>query len=158
MSEAGVRAVVEGIHSSPTQAVLFLSGGASQIIGWLLSVPGSSNTVLETVVPYSRMSMIQLLSKANPTHPPFFLFYSIHCLIFFCSVLFCSRFRASFVAETLLKIWLYWLIIAPSSSLLQVLLSIPLSSKITNCGFSAYGIFVASFVLLSTKGPFGSSV
>ncbi|KAL4611825.1 hypothetical protein ACB092_08G153800 [Castanea dentata] len=63
MSEAGVRAVVEGIHSSPTQAVLFLSGGASQIIGWLLSVPGASNTVLETVVPYSRMSMIQLLSK-----------------------------------------------------------------------------------------------
>ena len=69
MSDAGIRAVVEGIHSSPTQAVLFLSGGASQIIGWLLSVPGASNTVLETLVPYSRMSMIQLLSKANPTHP-----------------------------------------------------------------------------------------
>jgi len=63
MSDAGIRAVVEGIHSSPTQAVLFLSGGASQIIGWLLSVPGASNTVLETLVPYSRMSMIQLLSK-----------------------------------------------------------------------------------------------
>lgn len=34
-----------------------------QIVGWLISVPGSSNTVLEVVVPYSRMSLIQLLSK-----------------------------------------------------------------------------------------------
>lgn len=34
-----------------------------QVIGWLLSVPGASNTVLEAVVPYSRMSMIQLLGK-----------------------------------------------------------------------------------------------
>uniref|UniRef100_A0A2N9IDF8 Cytidyltransferase-like domain-containing protein n=1 Tax=Fagus sylvatica TaxID=28930 RepID=A0A2N9IDF8_FAGSY len=51
MSDARIRAVVEAIHSSPTQAVLFLSGGASQVIGWLLSVPGASNTVLETVIP-----------------------------------------------------------------------------------------------------------
>jgi hypothetical protein len=29
----------------------------------LLSVPGASNTVLEAVVPYSRMSLIQLLTK-----------------------------------------------------------------------------------------------
>ena len=34
-----------------------------QVVGWLLSVPGASNTVLEAVVPYSRMSMIQLLGK-----------------------------------------------------------------------------------------------
>ncbi|KAB1205606.1 hypothetical protein CJ030_MR7G017778 [Morella rubra] len=63
MTDACVRAVVEAIHSSPTQAVLHLSGGASQVVGWLLSVPGASNTVLETVIPYSRMSMIQLLGK-----------------------------------------------------------------------------------------------
>ncbi len=31
MSDAPIRAVVEAIHSSPTQAVLFLSGGASQV-------------------------------------------------------------------------------------------------------------------------------
>lgn len=61
--ELGVRALVEAIHASPTQAVIYLAGGASQAIGWLLSVPGASNTVLETVVPYSRMSMIQLLGK-----------------------------------------------------------------------------------------------
>ncbi|OMO64658.1 hypothetical protein CCACVL1_21624 [Corchorus capsularis] len=63
MADACIRAVVESIHSSPTQAVLYLAGGASLALGWLTSVPGASNTVLESVVPYSRMSMIQLLAK-----------------------------------------------------------------------------------------------
>ncbi|PNX71904.1 nucleotidyltransferase [Trifolium pratense] len=63
MTEPFIRTVVESIHSSPFQAVLYLSGGASQLLGLLLSVPGASNTVLEAVVPYSRMSLIQLLSK-----------------------------------------------------------------------------------------------
>ncbi|KAI3898147.1 hypothetical protein MKX03_021746 [Papaver bracteatum] len=58
-----IRATVEAIHASPAQAVLYLSGGASQALGWLISVPGASNTVLEAVVPYSRISMAQLLSK-----------------------------------------------------------------------------------------------
>lgn len=31
MMDSCVRAVVEGIHSSPTQAVVYLSGGASQV-------------------------------------------------------------------------------------------------------------------------------
>ncbi|MED6132310.1 hypothetical protein PIB30_017743 [Stylosanthes scabra] len=58
-----VRAAVEAIHSSPYQAVIYLAGGASQLLGWLLSVPGASTTLLEALVPYSRISMIQLLSK-----------------------------------------------------------------------------------------------
>lgn len=32
-------------------------------LGWLASVPGASNTLLEFIVPYSRISMIQLLGK-----------------------------------------------------------------------------------------------
>jgi nicotinic acid mononucleotide adenylyltransferase len=63
MTDGWIRAIVEAIHSSPTQAVLYFSGGASQTLGWLLSVPGASNTVLEAVVPYSRMSTVQLLGK-----------------------------------------------------------------------------------------------
>ncbi|KAK1553177.1 hypothetical protein Q3G72_030125 [Acer saccharum] len=63
MTDACIRTVVEAIHACPTQAVLYLSGGASQALGMLMSVPGASNTVLEAVVPYSRMSMIQLLGK-----------------------------------------------------------------------------------------------
>jgi len=87
---------VEAIHSSRSQAVIYLAGGASQVsrirtstsraqrvlilpsnrpiptvrrphlaqaLGWLLSVPGASSTVLEVVVPYSRASMAQLLGK-----------------------------------------------------------------------------------------------
>ncbi|XP_050892837.1 uncharacterized protein LOC127098320 isoform X2 [Lathyrus oleraceus] len=63
MTEACIRTAVEAIHSSSYQAVLYLAGGASQALGLLLSVPGASNTVLEAVVPYSRMSLIQLLAK-----------------------------------------------------------------------------------------------
>ncbi|PAN29057.1 hypothetical protein PAHAL_5G197600 [Panicum hallii] len=61
--ESWVRAVVEAIHSSRSQAVIYLAGGASQALGWLLSVPGASSTVLEVVVPYTRASMAQLLGK-----------------------------------------------------------------------------------------------
>ncbi|CAO2178688.1 unnamed protein product [Urochloa humidicola] len=61
--ESWVRAVVEAIHTSRSQAVIYLAGGASQALGWLLSVPGASSTVLEVVVPYSRASMAQLLGK-----------------------------------------------------------------------------------------------
>ncbi|VAH78832.1 unnamed protein product [Triticum turgidum subsp. durum] len=60
--EAWVRAVVEAIHSSRAQAVIYLAG-APQALGWLLSVPGASGSVLEVVVPYSRASMAQLLGK-----------------------------------------------------------------------------------------------
>ncbi|KAL8228979.1 hypothetical protein R6Q57_013879 [Mikania cordata] len=63
MTDSLIRALVEAIHSAPTQAVLYFSGGASQALGWLASVPGASNTLLEVIVPYSRMSMIQLLGK-----------------------------------------------------------------------------------------------
>ncbi|XP_006291221.2 uncharacterized protein LOC17887434 [Capsella rubella] len=69
MAEAGaIRTIVEAIHSSPTQAVVYLSGGASQSLGWLMSVPGASNTLLETVVPYSMISMVQLLGRVPNQH------------------------------------------------------------------------------------------
>ncbi|KAF9625233.1 hypothetical protein IFM89_020819 [Coptis chinensis] len=63
MGDGLIRAMVEAIHASPYQAVFYLSGGASQSLGHLMSVPGASNTVLEAVVPYSRISMLQLLNK-----------------------------------------------------------------------------------------------
>ncbi|XP_008810043.1 uncharacterized protein LOC103721556 isoform X1 [Phoenix dactylifera] len=63
MMDGWIRSFVEAIHSSPTQAVIYLSGGASQALGWLMSVPGASNTILEVLVPYSRTSTAQLLGK-----------------------------------------------------------------------------------------------
>lgn len=61
--DATVRKIVEAIHLSPIQAVIFIAGGASQVLGWLMSVPGASNTILEALIPYSRTSMNQLLGK-----------------------------------------------------------------------------------------------
>lgn len=61
-----MRPLIEAIHSTPTQAVLYIAGGASHAVGWLTSTPGASNTLLEAVIPYSRMSMIQLLGKIPP--------------------------------------------------------------------------------------------
>lgn len=61
--DASLRAVVELIHASPARAVVAVSGGASQALGWLLSAPGASSTVLEATVPYSRRSMIDLLGR-----------------------------------------------------------------------------------------------
>ncbi|VVB08011.1 unnamed protein product [Arabis nemorensis] len=63
MGEAAIRTIVEAIHSTPTQAVVY--GGASMALGWLMSVPGASNTLLEAVVPYSRMSTVQLLGRVT---------------------------------------------------------------------------------------------
>ncbi|CAN1248483.1 hypothetical protein LINPERPRIM_LOCUS6756 [Linum perenne] len=63
MTESWVRALVEAIHSAPSQAVIYLSGGASQSLGLLMSVPGATSTVLEALVPYSRLSTVDLLGK-----------------------------------------------------------------------------------------------
>ena len=63
--DTALRAVVDAIHASPTRAVLVLSGGASQAIGWLLSVPGASNSVLEVSVPYSRLSMMKIIGQVR---------------------------------------------------------------------------------------------
>ncbi|KFK33343.1 hypothetical protein AALP_AA5G001700 [Arabis alpina] len=68
MGEAAIRTIVEAIHSSPTQAVVYLSGGASMALGWLMSVPGASNTLLEAVVPYSMISMVHLLGRVPSQH------------------------------------------------------------------------------------------
>nr|AAM61440.1 unknown [Arabidopsis thaliana] len=68
MGDAAIRTVVEAIHSSPTQAVVYLCGGASLALGWLMSVPRASNTLLESVVPYSRVSMVQLLGRVPSQH------------------------------------------------------------------------------------------
>ncbi|KAG6396593.1 hypothetical protein SASPL_142746 [Salvia splendens] len=59
--DASARALVEAIHATPTQAVLHFAGGGSQALGWLMSVPGASNTVLEAVVPFSSSEKVFFL-------------------------------------------------------------------------------------------------
>lgn len=45
--------LIARIHASPGLAVLAVTGGGSQAVADLLTVPGASRTVLEAVVPYS---------------------------------------------------------------------------------------------------------
>ncbi|VFQ98135.1 unnamed protein product [Cuscuta campestris] len=47
---------------------LYILGCVSQELEWLMSASGPSNTVLETVVHYSRMFMVQLLVMV-PSQP-----------------------------------------------------------------------------------------
>lgn len=52
---------VKTIHGTPTKAVIFVTGGASHVSSWLLSIPGASATILEHRVPYSRSAIFDAL-------------------------------------------------------------------------------------------------
>ena len=58
-----VRKVVEEIHATPPQAVVAVAGAGSQALAWLLGVAGASRTLLEALVPYGRLSMIDFLGS-----------------------------------------------------------------------------------------------
>ena len=54
-------ALIRKIHDAPHQGVLAVAGAGSLAIAWLLGVAGASRTLLEVVVPYGRLSMIDLV-------------------------------------------------------------------------------------------------
>ncbi len=56
-----VSELIRRIHSSPHLAVVAVAGGGSQALAWLLEVPGASRTLLESIVPYGRLSMIDFM-------------------------------------------------------------------------------------------------
>ena len=58
-----VNQLITKIHAMPQQAVVAVAGGGSLGVAWLLAVPGASRTLLESVVPYSRLSMIGLVGQ-----------------------------------------------------------------------------------------------
>ena len=55
------RDLVQKIHDSPPQAVLAVAGAGSEAVAWLLGVAGASRTLLEVVVPYGSLSMIDFI-------------------------------------------------------------------------------------------------
>lgn len=61
MSE--ITSLIEKIHATPHKSVITVAGAGSQAIAWLLGVSGASRTILETLVPYGRRSMICLLGS-----------------------------------------------------------------------------------------------
>jgi len=62
-----IREIIQHIHDSPLQAVLVVSGGGSQALAWLMSVPGATRTVLEVTLPYSHPSFERFLGM-RPAH------------------------------------------------------------------------------------------
>ncbi|RMF91856.1 MAG: hypothetical protein D6741_15640 [Planctomycetota bacterium] len=53
--------VISRLHDSPFAGVLVCSGGGSQALADLLTVPGASRTVIEAVVPYSEEAAVEFL-------------------------------------------------------------------------------------------------
>ena len=61
--QAEIQDAIRRIHAGPAQAVAAVTGGGAQAITWLLTVPGASRTVLETLVPYSEQSLERFLGE-----------------------------------------------------------------------------------------------
>ena len=58
---------ISEIHKSPFKIVIVSSGGGSNAISSLLEVPGASNTILESYIPYAKESLDTYLKK-QPDH------------------------------------------------------------------------------------------
>ena len=60
---------IKAIHESPYKFVISSSGGGTNAISALMGVPGASQSILESYVPYSRESLdIHLKSVNCMTH------------------------------------------------------------------------------------------
>jgi len=59
--------IIKKIHSSPFRFVLVSSGGGTNAISEILKVPGASESVLESYVPYAKESLDHYLLK-QPDH------------------------------------------------------------------------------------------
>ena len=42
--EPALRVALEAVHASPVRAVVHVTGGAAQSLGWVMAVPGASRT------------------------------------------------------------------------------------------------------------------
>ena len=58
-----IEEVITQLHGTPHKSVLAVAGAGSSAMSWLLGVSGASRTILETLVPYGRFSMIDLVGQ-----------------------------------------------------------------------------------------------
>ena len=56
-----IRPYVQQLHDTSHKTVLAVSGAGTQAVAWLLGVSGASRTILEVVVPYGRLAMMDFL-------------------------------------------------------------------------------------------------
>lgn len=54
-------ALIARIHATPVMAVIVVTGGGTQALADLLSIPGASQTLLEARIPYSQKSLAEFL-------------------------------------------------------------------------------------------------
>ena len=59
--------LIRQLHQSPLKIMLAVTGGGSEAISNLLKVPGASQTILETLIPYSSAALDDFL-KRPPEH------------------------------------------------------------------------------------------
>lgn len=59
---------IEAIHSSPQQLMLVTAGAGTNALAQLLSVAGASQTLLESLIPYSKQSFSQFLGHTPYKH------------------------------------------------------------------------------------------
>ncbi|MDE2940477.1 MAG: hypothetical protein OXR67_16400 [Chloroflexota bacterium] len=58
-----IQEIIVKLHGTPHKSVLAVAGAGSGAMSWLLGVSGASRTLLETLVPYGRLSMIDLVGE-----------------------------------------------------------------------------------------------
>ena len=58
-----IQDIIVKLHGTPHKSVLAAAGAGSGAMSWLLGVSGASRTLLETLVPYGRLSMIDLVGE-----------------------------------------------------------------------------------------------
>ena len=61
--DSEIQEVIVKLHGTPHKSVLAVAGAGSGAMSWLLGVSGASRTLLETLVPYGRLSMIDLVGE-----------------------------------------------------------------------------------------------
>jgi hypothetical protein len=61
--DAPTRSLIAALHQAPFRCALAVTGGGAAAVGWLLSVPGGSRTVLEAVVPYAESALCDYLGR-----------------------------------------------------------------------------------------------
>ena len=61
--DLAIQEVIVKLHGTPHKSVLVVAGAGSGAMSWLLGVSGASRTLLETLVPYGRLSMIDLVGE-----------------------------------------------------------------------------------------------
>ena len=55
--------LIASIHAKGGGLVLVVTGAGGPAVGWLMSVAGCTNVLLEALVPYSKLSLAEFIGK-----------------------------------------------------------------------------------------------